>query len=659
MDRTLVRFAALALALMLAHPRVCRAGADLAFSADRVVSDLESGVLRATGSVELVAPNLLVRASELWLFVPDDGERGLLLDGAELRLVLEDRVLVAEAGLVSVQAGVVTLEEGRASLCACGPAPVGVSFGMLQAEAGGDILVRRGWLELCGRRVLPLPWLLLRTGRKVGLLPPRIGYASRRGLLVGLGAVLPLPRLWDLVVHADWLALDGLGLGAGLETPSVRLDSSFVLDPVDRGLASGWIAGALQASSGLQHAGLVLDTPLVARTALGDMPSVQGAAGRYALQTLGVRLAPLGGWLSILGEVGLVRELAIGAGQGGGRVLEASGTWMRSPSLVLALQPVRVLGPAVPLLLDARIRYDRLAPLAGAVGPGLDHAGVGLGLTGRWLPGRVLDLGIHAGWHGALLRAVDGTQPDLWLQEARGGAQASLSFLGPTSPSGLAHRLDLVLAYRASYREVTGPWWGAGAALVPDPVPTHLTGLVLRNALVRVRAEVLAVSAGAWLVPRAGRPPAGLVSLGLELRAGPLRLDVHLDLPVEGWRPSLARTVLSLAAPGFSLEVGHLYLAGGAVTSLALDAWRSTLRGPGLRAGPGEGLDTAMLGLVLPLGGGVALEARAGLDVERRAGSWFEASVTYAHPCRCLEVGLLVLGRAGVPAPDVVLAIGL
>ncbi len=659
MDRPLHSVAAAVLAVLLAHPRICGAGSDLVFSADRVESDVSSEVLRATGNVQLAAPNLLVRADELWLFDPASGRPSLLLDGAELRLVLADRVLFAAAALVVVQGGSVTFEDGRASLCACDPAPLAVSFCRLEADAAGDLLVRRGWLELGGRRVLPLPWLLLRTGRRVGLLPPRIGYAAGRGLLLGLGAVLPLPRQWDLAVHADWLALEGLGLGAALESPAGLLASSLVLDPVDRGLDSGWVAGSVHASRGLQHAGLVLDTPLIGRIALGDMEGAQGASSRQALQSLGVRLSPVPGWLSILGQVGMARGLEADVTQGGRHVLATDGSWMRSPSLVIALQPVRILGPAVPLLLRGEIHYGQLLALGAAGGDRLEHSGVGIDLTGRWLPGRVLDLRIHGGWHGSLLRHGAGTRPALWLQEASGGAEASLSLLGPSSPSGLAHRLDLMLSYRGSYWAATGTWSGAAGAIVPLPVPAHLCGLVLRNALVRVRAETLAVSAGAWLLPRAGRSPRALLSFGLALGVGSLRLDSHLDLPAGRWRPSLTRTTLSLASAGFSIEVGHLFVDGSRATSLDVDAWMSTLLGPGLPAGRGPGIDAATLGLVLPLGGGLALGGRAGLDLEHRAASWIEGSITYAHPCGCLKVRLVVLGRAGVAAPDVVLAFGL
>jgi hypothetical protein len=660
MDRPLVRVAAAALAVMLSHPRTGRAGPDLVFSAERVESDLAAGVLRATGDVRLVAPDLLVRADELWVLDPGGGEPALLLDAASLRLVLDDGVLDAAADLVVVQDGALTLEDGTASLCACDPAPMGVSFCRLEADPDGDILVRKGWLELGGRRVLPLPWLLLRTGRKVGLLPPRIGYAAQRGFLLGLGVVLPLARRWDLVASADWLVLDGLGLGAAIEAPSGRLASSLVLDPVDEGLDAGWIAGSLHASSGLQHAGLVIDTPLVGRLALGDMPGPQGAAGRQALQSLGVRLLPGVGWLSVLGRVGMARGLEIEEAPLARRpLLAATATWMRSPSLLLALHPVRLLGPAVPVLVRAEVGYDQLLGLGASGGARLEHGSVGIALDGRWLPGRVLDLRIHGGWYGSLLRDGTGTLPALWLQEARGGAEASVSLLGPASPSGLAHRLDLVLTYRGTYRAASRGWSGELAALVPHPAPVHLAGLVLRNALVRVRSEALAVSAGAWLVPRSHRPALGLLSLGLAIGGGPLRLDVHLDLPVQGWHPSLARTLLSLAAPGFSLEAGHLYTDGGRATSLDVEAWLSTMRGHGLPAGRDAGINAALLGLVVPLGGGLAIGARIGFDVENGRPSWLQGSLTYAHPCRCLEVSLVALGRAGVPAPDVVLTLGL
>lgn len=617
-------------------------------TADHVTIDLAGSSILASGSVRLIAPPLLVEASS----VEVDLEAGsLTLTDAALELSLEQCSVSARASLAEAAGGRISLESGALSLCSCDPPPWGAAFGSLSLDVDGDLLVRRGWLTVSGRRVLPVPWMLLRTGRKPGLLPPRIGWLGRRGFLVGLGLWIPLPRSWDISLTTDWIAIAGMGLGATIESPSGGLATGFILDPVDEGLASAWIAGSLHAGSARQHAGIALDLPLVTRMDRADMPGIEGPAGRIALDELSIRLEPGTAFVSLVGEVSAARVL-----EPSGSTLVAGATWMRLPSVSLLLLPVRVLGPSLPVVLGARIHHVQLVPVLGTHGSRLDWTDAGIDLSGRWVPGGALDLDVTAAWHGALLRNGEDLDPPVWIQSARAGASAKITLMGPASPSGLAHRIDLGVSARGSIMLASADWDGRLSALVPGRPPPLLAGLTLANALVRVRGEMLSLRASAWLVPPAHAALVAIVSLDLALRAGPFHLSSHLDLPSDGFRPSLSRSTLSLSTGDLSLSLDHIYLVRSGATSLDVDAWAYLALLPPQRE---AGLHAVSLGAGIPLARGLALGARAGLDLDSHRPAWIEGSISFSHPCECLTVRLVAQKRASVPYPDVLLTLGL
>lgn len=656
MDRPLLLAAPAALLIASAWPRVCEAQGDAALSADHVRVDLDSSLVEAEGNVQIVSPPLLVLAESAAL----DMESGtLVLHGALLRLALPACPVSIEADRADVDAGHAVIEEGTVSLCSCDPPPWDLLFGRLVMDLEGDLTIRRGWLRLGGRRVLPIPWLLVRTGRKVGLLPPRLGWHGSRGFLLGLGAVFPFARTWDLLVTADWIAADGLALGGAIESPGSGLATALYLDPAREGLSSGWIAGSLHAGSGRQHMGLVVDAPVTGRLPRGDMQGVDGASARLALQSLSVRLDPGVGHMSMLGEVSAALALQPFSMADGWTALAPAGTWARVPAVTLSLMPTRILGRGLPVLLGGEIHHVQLLPLGGTTGSRLEASGADLRLSGLWRPGHVVDLGVHASWHGALLRHGEDLEPALWMQSAAAGADASITLMSRPSAQGLAHRLDLAISYRGALRRVGVHWDGPAALFVPISLPAHLAGLVVRNALVRVRGELLALETGAWLVPGASATPLAILSVGLDAGSGPLRLGVRVDLPSDGWAPSLVRSSLALSGAGLVLDIAHLYLSRPAATSLDVDAWLCGRLGVGLPQGRAGAVHAAVIGIGVPLAGGLALGGRAGVDLASGGAPWLEGSVAYTHPCGCLTVRLTALHRASVPAPDILLTLGM
>jgi hypothetical protein len=485
-----------------------------------------------------------------------------------------------------------------------------------------------------------------------------MGWHGSRGFLLGLGALFPLPRSFDLLVTLDWIAVSGLGLGIAIEADGRSLASALVLDPVDDGLASGWVAGSLVAGSGRQHAGLVLDTPVTGSVPRGDMDSIAGASSRLALQSLEVRLEPLA-HVSLLGGASAARSLVPLMTWDGWTDLAPAGTWARMPAVALSLLPTRILGRKLPVLLGGEVRHVQLVPLGPTPGSRLEASGVDLTLTGRWLPGRIVDLGVHASWHGALLRHAEDLEPALWLQTAAAGAAATLSLMGPVSPAGLAHRIDLSASYRGAITGSTAQWNGPARPFVPAAFPSHLGGLVLRNALVRVRGELLSLSTGAWIAPAAGRRPLVIVSAGLDASLGPLHLGTLVDLPSDGWRPSLVRSRLSLAGAGLSIDLEHLFVSRPEATTLDVSAWMAGRLGVGRPPARAKGLHIAVLGLSVPLAAGLMLGGRAGADLASGSPAWLEGEVSWSHPCECLTLKLTVIQRASVPAPDILLSIGM
>jgi len=334
---TLSRIALAAALVLPATTLPLPAAAQATLSADEVVIDAGQQSLEASGDVWFEMPPLVLGADRL---VADMETGTLLVDGAFIDASSPDRSVTASAAGAIAGPGGALLEHGSASLCDCDPPPWCLEFTALSIDADGDVVVRRGWLVVGGRRVLPLPWLMLRTGREPGLLPPRFSHLPGRGPLVGIGARFPLPAGWDLDLTIDWVIPRGIAGGVVMAHPGGRLESAIVLDPATEGLDAGWIAGQLDHGGRGWALGIVLDTPLTGSIARGDMPGVHGSSSRTALQSLAIRVAPFGHVLAVTGQIGAARSIEGGIARGGLPVLEPGTTWLRAPSTTITLAPV-------------------------------------------------------------------------------------------------------------------------------------------------------------------------------------------------------------------------------------------------------------------------------------------------------------------------------
>lgn len=90
--------------------------------------------------------------------------------------------------------GVEVEGEGRVALCRCDDAPVTLGFESATVAPPTDLLIESPTVRVGDVPVLWLPYLWLRSPDRAGLLPPRIAWRGRDGMLLGAGAHLPLGK---------------------------------------------------------------------------------------------------------------------------------------------------------------------------------------------------------------------------------------------------------------------------------------------------------------------------------------------------------------------------------------------------------------------------------------------------------------------------------
>lgn len=103
-----------------------------------------------------------------------------------------DRLTLRRAGEDAIEAdGAMSL---RPCPCAGAPLTIEATWARLALDSGsvGVLTVRGATVRLGGIPVLPLPWMQLRSEHHWGLLPPRIAFRGRDGLLAGAGVHAPL-----------------------------------------------------------------------------------------------------------------------------------------------------------------------------------------------------------------------------------------------------------------------------------------------------------------------------------------------------------------------------------------------------------------------------------------------------------------------------------
>jgi hypothetical protein len=81
--------------------------------------------------------------------------------------------------------------DGRIAFCPCLGEPVALAFPAATVAPPGDLFLTQPRLEISGVPVFWLPWFWLRSGARVGLLPPEVAYRGSDGFFLGEGVHIP------------------------------------------------------------------------------------------------------------------------------------------------------------------------------------------------------------------------------------------------------------------------------------------------------------------------------------------------------------------------------------------------------------------------------------------------------------------------------------
>mgnify|MGYP001765839958 CR=1 FL=1 len=644
-----------ALVAIVAMPGRAAAGDDVIVAADEVSYDPAASSVVASGGVSIAVGPLAIEARGMTL---DLGDGSILLDGARLVLDLPGGVLSMAGDSASFDDGVLGLRHGSGTLCRCERPTWALEFEDLSVEGDGDVLIRHGWLLLLGRRVLPVPWLLFRTGRKPGLGVPEIGFGPR-GFTFAMGASFPLPGSWDLALGVGWIAPDGMSISGTLGPPGSGVRADLVLDPVPGGVDSGWIRGSLAAGASGWRAGLVLDLPLAVRSRAGDFPGPGSHAGRIAVDALAVVMSLPVPYLFVAGGVSAAQSVSASPGAGGVDLI-AGEAWIRLPSIDLVLLPVRVLGPRVPLTLAVEAGPQELLPVHAPPGAGLlPTSGVGLDLLARFRPLGALHVELRAGWDGSVSTRADGQAPPVWIHRLVAGAGIGIGIVGPAGKGGARHLVEAAARYAFTEWGASGAWSGAPAPLASTGPSGHVAGVSLVNSILIGGAAIASLETAAWLVSREHDGAGAILSASLDVGVEAIRLHAEADLPSSTWLPSLLRTGARATVGGVTIVLEHLYVDPSGPTRLDVDDWISPLVRAWARGGAPGDLNLGIAGMSLPAGPGLLISWAAGVDLDAGRASFLRAALAWSPPCDCLEARLEVIQRAGVPVPEVFVTLGL
>ncbi len=170
--------------------------------------------------------------------------------------------------------GVVVEGAGRVAFCPCPDPPVTIGFSSVTVAPPSDMLIDQPTLRLGGVPVMWLPWLWLRSPDRLGVLPPRLSWRGKDGLLAGSGVHVPIgSRASALDVRASGYLLGGAEIESRVSTPATS--TLLRWDHLRQSLLAVDARGAIHARSGA--------------VAAWSVDAVRGARGRYG--TLGLEQA--------------------------------------------------------------------------------------------------------------------------------------------------------------------------------------------------------------------------------------------------------------------------------------------------------------------------------------------------------------------------------
>lgn len=592
--------------------------------------------------------------------------------------------------------GVRVVGDGKLSFCPCDDPPLTIGFAGGWAAPPDELIVESPTLRFFGVPILWLPYLWLRSPRKIGLAIPEISWRGRDGVFFGEQLHLPFG--------------EGLELGAGIYASggfagSVDFATTTTFTRVRLDVRGGSSVESSGGASGVPS-GLGLSADAWGTLGTGalrlrwDIDAVRGPRGPRTLLALEPLARPFDRGVAEVsagpiafgvaatsaraGPLERLDDLAPWAALGGGGSIGSIGAW----SAGLDAGPRFVRGAGGDLLLDGGARLA----LAGPTWP----------VTWR----SELRVDARGGRPFATSDAQSSSVASIGAGEERGGALVGEARVEASLP--LARALDVERArggppvlhvieplVRAAFVSALaqGPerlLVGFPAAAIFEPQADAATTSARRaagTAAVGVRTSLGTLGGGVapGRDPFVGTLRGELVTGGLALAsrrdailAGNLAVDLHhadgggVDLRVDG----------ALARPADGRDLGFAYaLLGSARWSASRDGVGLELRGAarsdlpplGVLAVLGRDLSpwlstpawlarsgtTGGISAVLPLGAGLAVSGGGdafapslrALRVADVSLLDVHGAVRYVHPCGCFRLALRgahVIGRGGL-----------
>jgi hypothetical protein len=178
-----------------------------------------------------------------------DSKRDRLeLDGNVVVTVDRYRLTSDRLSLERGPRGVVVEGGGRVAFCPCPSPPLTIGFRSATVAPPTDLLLEQPTVRAFGVPVLWLPYLWLRSPRRLGLLPLQLAYRGEDGLLLGSGVHVPLGEASSLDVGGAGYVKGGAEVDARLVTPSTA--TAVRWDHLHQSAVSADLRGAVEASKG-------------------------------------------------------------------------------------------------------------------------------------------------------------------------------------------------------------------------------------------------------------------------------------------------------------------------------------------------------------------------------------------------------------------------
>ncbi len=603
---TLVALAFLALVL------ICRAGP--AWGEESPATSRDDGA-----QDEESTPDVLTAGS---------GTRRLTLEAEQLEIDLDENRVSAR--------GV------RLSGCGSCASPYSLSARTATLRGNGDVDLVAPVLRIGRVPILSLPWLRVRTGRRVGLLLPRLGWRSGGGFEVGQGVWAPLRSWGAMTVHGAYLT-DLVGAEVSLEVSGDGAEVRATTQ-LGRDVYGARVEGRLDGRSGALTASARLDwtfDPEVERRFSWDL---EEEARTY--ETTAAAVVHTTNEFQTAFGLRLVHDL---------QMLADSDEYHPLWSLGFDVLPIRSGHFWVSLHQSTQVRSGRSEDVGvwpswrTVARPRLASA-FSLGpLSGRWSC-----TSLHAAW---------AERPDGLAASGRNLLATALDLSFPLIKEVAGGRLHLVepqVLYRLSlFDSISGE---PGGVMSHEPWTWPVAGHAL---WVRLRSVLREPESGHELVvmlgqvvgfPRlAGAAVAPRFETGIRWRAALAELEMHAVLDEGSW--SLAEVLVRAKLGDESrvgVSVGWRWLGASAVGLVGPDA-ESTL--PLMLPwfpGGGQVIDGLFW---TTLGGGFRIEGGAWYDVERTNLTRAGGGLSYRHRCGCLSASIHGWYRGGRRWPEVWLSV--